>query len=98
MQETEAGLNDVSVNLMQYYYDSDGKWKQSDTFTKLTTTTDADGNYVFSNQDTYVLRNGKYYLAGYKLEVVNTDGTKPDRDVYAITRYRSKKIICAIAI
>ncbi|MFQ7539620.1 MAG: SdrD B-like domain-containing protein, partial [Clostridium sp.] len=91
MQETEAGLNDVSVNLMQYYYDSDGKWKQSDTFTKLTTTTDADGNYVFSNQDTYVLRNGKYYLAGYKLEVVNTDGTKPDRDVYAITRYRSKK-------
>lgn len=91
MQETEAGLNDVSVNLMQYYYDSDGKWKQSDTFTKLTTTTDADGNYVFSNQDTYVLRNGKYYLAGYKLEVVNTDGTKPDRDIYAITRYRSKK-------
>lgn len=91
LQDAEEGIQDVRVAMMQYYYDTaDGKWKQSDAFTKLEAATDANGDYVFANQDTYVLKNGVYYLAGYKLEVMNDDGTKPDRDVYAITKYRKK--------
>lgn len=91
MQDSEPGLAGVKVAMMQYYFDTDtGKWKQSDAFVKLETTTDANGDYVFAQQDTYVRKNDTYYLTGYKLEVVNADGTKPDRDSYAITRYRIK--------
>ena len=54
---------------------------------EFTTTTNADGEYIFENLDTYVYRDKTYYLASYKVEVVNTDGMNPDRDQYAITKY-----------
>ncbi|MDE6413474.1 MAG: hypothetical protein K2K42_06280, partial [Eubacterium sp.] len=62
-----------------------GTWVEDTTFKSPTVTSDKDGNYIFKDLPAQVYKNGNYYLAGYKVFVVD----HPDMSTYAITLYRT---------
>ncbi|MDE7124291.1 MAG: hypothetical protein K2N83_02220, partial [Eubacterium sp.] len=94
MDENEVGLNGVSVTLKRYYLEKGGSdsedtgtWREDADFNNSSpvTASDSNGDYTFDNLATYVYKDGNYYLAGYKVFVVN----HPNSSVYAATLYHS---------
>ncbi|MFR6495034.1 MAG: SdrD B-like domain-containing protein [Ruminococcus sp.] len=82
----EKGIKGVTVTLKPFYYDSaTGKWVAI-TGEDRDIKTSESGSYVFQNVSTYYKKDGKTYLAGYRLYVdpeKNADLYKK----YAITKY-----------
>ena len=83
----EKGIEGVTVTLKPFYYDSaTGKWVAI-TGEDRDIKTSESGSYVFQNVSTYYKKDGKTYLAGYRLYVdpeKNADLYKK----YAITKYK----------
>ena len=83
----DRGIEDVTVTLQSFYYDSDtGKWVAITGGDRDIKTSES-GSYVFQNVSSYYEKDGKTYLAGYRLYV---DPAK-NADLYqkyAITKYK----------
>lgn len=89
MQQDEEGIAHVNVELSQYIYDqTTTSWKKNEDFQAMKTTTNSNGEYTFDSLATHILLDKTYQLVGYKVRILNEDGTQPDRDIYAITKYR----------
>ena len=83
----EKGIEGVTVTLQPFYYDGDtGKWVAI-TGGERDIKTSESGSYVFQNVSSYYEKDGREYLAGYRLYV---DPAK-NADLYqkyAITKYK----------
>ncbi len=84
IDDADEMFENVEVGLKRYIYE-DGKWmlEQNNADYIATTTTDADGNYIFDNLESYVIKDTKSYLYGYEVWVINTPND------HVITRYQS---------
>ena len=80
-------MAEEKVTIRRYYLESvsdgKGKWTEDTTYTGPVCTTDVQGDYLFDNLDSYIYKDGKYYLAGYKVYMAE----EPDNSVYGITLY-----------
>ncbi len=87
MDDSEHGMAEEKVTIRRYYLESvsdgKGKWTEDTTYTGPVCTTDVQGDYLFDNLDSYIYKDGKYYLAGYKVYMAE----EPDNSVYGITLY-----------
>ena len=83
----EKGIEGVTVTLQPFYYDGDtGKWVAITGGDRDIKTSES-GSYVFQNVSSYYEKDGREYLAGYRLYV---DPAK-NADLYqkyAITKYK----------
>ena len=93
MDEDEIGIENTTITLKRYYLEKGGagsedaaSWlEDADYNNELhTAVSDENGEYSFDNLATYVYKNGKYYLAGYKPFVV----AHPNNAFFAATLYR----------
>ena len=93
MDEDEIGIENVTVILKRYYLEKGGSglddaasWIEDADYNNEnhSAVTDANGDYTFDDLETYIYRNGKYYLAGYKPFVA----AHPDNAFFAATLYR----------
>ena len=65
-QEDEEGFAGLTVLADQYYMTKEGKWiKEAEDFAQAVT--GADGRYLLENLPAHIEKNGKWYLAGYKV-------------------------------
>ena len=83
----EKGIEGVTVTLQPFYYDGDtGKWVAI-TGGERDIKTSESGSYVFQNVSSYYEKDGREYLAGYRLYV---DPAKNPQlyQKYAITKYK----------
>ena len=75
------------MKLERYYLDTKtNNWIKDEGFHKDNAKSDGEGNYQFEDLDSYVYKEGQYYLAGYKVLMAK----EPDRAEYAITLYRQE--------
>ncbi len=87
IDDDETGIANVELKLMRYYWNqATQQWIKDELFNVQNQQTDANGDYIFENLDSYVYVDGQYYLAGYKVQIVG----EPDRAIYAITLYRQE--------
>ena len=83
----EKGIEGVTVTLQPFYYDGDtGKWVAITGGDRDIKTSES-GSYVFQNVSSYYEKDGREYLAGYRLYV---DPAKNPQlyQKYAITKYK----------
>lgn len=87
----EEGIAQASLGIRQYYLDADQHWQKVDAWDPADpshqTLSGAQGGYLFEDLPSHVEIDGKYYLAGYQLEVDET--SEPQKDEYALTRYQT---------
>ncbi len=87
MDSSEQGMVNQKVTIKRYYLESvaDGKynWIEDLAYTNPVSVTDANGDFIFKNLVSYVYKDGKYYLAGYKVFMKE----HPDVSIYGITLY-----------
>ncbi len=79
--QTESGIDGVTVELQRFYYDGTA-WQKDTSFATQKTQTINGGEYRFANLATFVTVKGEKYLAGYRVKLTNIP------DGYATTRYR----------
>lgn len=88
MDASENGMPDEEVTMKRYYLESltDGtySWVEDTTYTSPVVKTDAQGDYLFDNLDTHIYKDGKYYLAGYRVFMAKA----PNTSLYGVTLYR----------
>lgn len=80
--EGEPGISGVTVELERYRYDSETGWQADAGWVQEQVETSSSGEYLFEDLDTRVYAEGKSYLAGYRLKVLNAP------EDYAVTYYR----------
>ncbi len=93
MDDDEIGIENITITLKRYYLEKGGtgsddaaSWIEDADYNNEihNAVSDENGDYSFDNLATYVYKNGKYYLAGYKPFVA----AHPDNSFYAATLYR----------
>ena len=87
MDSNELGMVGQKVTIKRFYLDSVSSgtenWVEDTTYTSPVSVTDSNGEYNLDNLDTFVYKDGKYYLAGYKVYMAED----PDNTTYGPTLY-----------
>ena len=65
-QEDEEGFPGLTLTIDQYYLDADGEWTKEQAGYAQAVTGD-DGRYLFEGLPVHIEKEGKWYLAGYKM-------------------------------